>query len=56
MTMTLDKKMKSLSAARRRRVEARAEVLIAEEMSIRELRRAPRGPEPPRYRLFGPFW
>jgi transcriptional regulator with XRE-family HTH domain len=40
MTTTLDKKIKSLPAARRKRVEARAEALIAEEMSIRELRRA----------------
>lgn len=40
MTMTLGKKMKTLSATRRKRVEARAEALIAEEMSIRELRRA----------------
>ncbi len=40
MTTTLDKKMKSLGVARRKRIEARAATLVAEEMSIRELRRA----------------
>jgi transcriptional regulator with XRE-family HTH domain len=37
---TLDQKIRELSPARRKRVEARAAQLIAEEMSLRELRRA----------------
>jgi len=37
---TLDQKIKELSPARRKKVEARAAQLIAEEMSLRELRRA----------------
>jgi len=37
---TLNDKMKRLSAARRKKVEARAAELIAEEMSLRDLRRA----------------
>jgi len=40
MATTLDDKMKKLSAARRKRIEARAAELIAEEMSLRDLRRA----------------
>jgi DNA-binding XRE family transcriptional regulator len=37
---SLDQKIKQLSPARRRKVEERAAQLIAEEMSLRELRRA----------------
>jgi len=37
---TLDQKIDSLSAARRRKIEARATALIAEEMTLRELRHA----------------
>jgi hypothetical protein len=37
---TLDQKLKTLSPARRRRIEARAATLIAEEQSLRQLRRA----------------
>jgi DNA-binding XRE family transcriptional regulator len=37
---TINQKMKSLSARRRKRIEARAAALIAEEMTLRELRRA----------------
>ncbi len=37
---TLNDKMKKLSAARRKKVEARVAELIAEEMSLRDLRRA----------------
>ena len=37
---TLDEKTKSLSATRRRKVQARANALIAEEMTLQELRRA----------------
>ena len=37
---TLEQRMKSLSAARRRKVESRAAALIAEEMTLQELRRA----------------
>lgn len=40
MAVTLKDKMKSLSAARRKKVEARAAQLIAEEMTLQELRRA----------------
>ena len=37
---TLDQKMKSISRARRKRVEARTAGLIAEEMTLQELRQA----------------
>ena len=37
---TLDEKLKKLGTGRRRRIHARANELIAEEMSLRELRRA----------------
>jgi len=37
---TLDQRMKEVSPARRRKIEARAAQLLAEEMSLRELRRA----------------
>jgi len=37
---TLDQKIKELSPVRRKRIEARAAQLVAEEMSLRELRRA----------------
>jgi transcriptional regulator with XRE-family HTH domain len=37
---TLDQKIRELSPARRKRIEARAARLVAEEMSLRELRRA----------------
>ncbi len=37
---TLDQKIKHLSPVRRKKVEARAARLIAEEMSLRDLRRA----------------
>ena len=40
MAITLKDKMKELSPARRRKVEARAGALIAEEMTLRELRHA----------------
>jgi transcriptional regulator with XRE-family HTH domain len=40
MARTLKDKLAALSAERRRRVEARASELIAEEMSLRELRKA----------------
>jgi len=40
MPTTLKDKMKELSLAQRKRVEARAAELIAEEMTLRELRRA----------------
>jgi transcriptional regulator with XRE-family HTH domain len=36
----LDQKIKELTWARRKRIEARAAQLVAEEMSLRELRRA----------------
>lgn len=42
MSTSLAEKMKALSPARRKKVEARAASLIAEEMSLRELRRARR--------------
>lgn len=42
MSKTLDQKFKELRPGRRKTVEARAAVLIAEEMSLRELRRAHR--------------
>jgi DNA-binding XRE family transcriptional regulator len=37
---TLDQKMKSIGRARRKKVEARAAGLIAEEMTLQELRQA----------------
>jgi transcriptional regulator with XRE-family HTH domain len=37
---TLNQKIKELSPARRKRIEARAAQLVEEEMSLRELRRA----------------
>ncbi len=37
---TLREKMKSMSAARRKKIEARAAELIAEEMTLQELRQA----------------
>lgn len=37
---TLDRKIKEFTSARRKRIEARAAQLVAEEMSLRELRRA----------------
>lgn len=40
MAITLEDKMKPLSVARRRKVEARAAELIAEEMTLRQLRQA----------------
>jgi len=40
MPITLEDKMKELSPAQRRKVEARAAELIAEEMTLRELRHA----------------
>jgi transcriptional regulator with XRE-family HTH domain len=40
MAMTLKEMLDRLPAERRRRVEARAEELIAEEMSLRDLRKA----------------
>lgn len=40
MSKTLDQKFNELGPARRKKVDARAAELIAEEMSLRELRRA----------------
>ena len=40
MPITLKDKMKKLSSAQRKKVEARAAELIAEEMTLRELRHA----------------
>jgi DNA-binding XRE family transcriptional regulator len=40
MAVNIDDKIKKLSAAQRRKVEARAIALIAEEMTLRELRQA----------------
>jgi transcriptional regulator with XRE-family HTH domain len=37
---TLDDKMKSISAARRKKIKKRAAALFAEEMTLKELRRA----------------
>ena len=37
---TLEQKMKSISPARRKKIEARQSALIAEEMTLQELRRA----------------
>ncbi len=42
MSKTLDQKFNELAPDRRKKVEARAAALIAEEMSLRELRRAHR--------------
>lgn len=42
MNTTLDEKFKKLGASRRKKINARAAELIAEEMSLRELRRARR--------------
>ena len=40
MAVSINDKIKNLSAAQRKKVEARAAQLIAEEMTLRELRRA----------------
>ena len=40
MAMTLHDKMKSVGSKRRKKIEARAQQLIAEEMALRELRKA----------------
>ncbi len=40
MTVNVDDKIRKLSPAQRRKVEARAAELIAEEMTLRELRKA----------------
>ena len=40
MAITLKDKMKGLSAERRKKIEARAAQLIAEEMTLQDLRRA----------------
>jgi DNA-binding XRE family transcriptional regulator len=40
MAKTLDEKIRSLGAKRRKKIEARAAALIAEEMTLQELRRA----------------
>ncbi len=40
MTVNVNDKIKRLSPAKRRKVEARATELVAEEMTLRELRRA----------------
>jgi transcriptional regulator with XRE-family HTH domain len=40
MAVSVNDKIKRLSPARRRKVEARAKELIAEEMTLRELRKA----------------
>ena len=40
MPVNVDNKIKKLSAAQRKRVEARAAELIAEEMTLRDLRKA----------------
>lgn len=40
MATTLKDKMKAVDPQRRKKIEARAEKLIAEEMSLRDLRRA----------------
>ena len=42
MMKTLDQKMNGLDPSRRKKIEARAKVLIAEEMTLKELRRARR--------------
>jgi len=40
MTVNVNNKIKKLSPAQRKKVEARAAALIAEEMTLRELRKA----------------
>jgi len=40
MTTTLAEKMKKISAPRRKKIEARAKELLAEEMSLAQLRKA----------------
>ena len=40
MAVNINQKMKALSPSRRRKVESRADELIAEEMTLSELRRA----------------
>ena len=40
MPVNVDNKIKTLSPAQRKKVEARAAVLIAEEMTLRDLRKA----------------
>lgn len=40
MTVSLNEKLRKIGPARRRKVEARAAELIAEELSLRDLRRA----------------
>jgi len=40
MATTLDSRMAKLKPARRRKIEARAAALVAQEMSLRELRKA----------------
>ena len=40
MPINVDEKIKKLSASRRKKVEARAAALIAEEMTLRDLRKA----------------
>lgn len=40
MATTLNEKIRKIGSERRRKIEARAEELIAEEMSLRELRQA----------------
>ena len=40
MPVNVDDKIKKLSASRRKKVEARAAALIAEEMTLRDLRKA----------------
>lgn len=40
MPVNVDEKIKKLSASRRKKVEARAAALIAEEMTLRDLRKA----------------
>ena len=40
MPVNVDEKIRTLSPAQRRKVEARAEELMAEEMTLRELRKA----------------
>jgi hypothetical protein len=37
---TIDQKMKSIDAKRRKKIQARAAALIAEEMTLQELRKA----------------
>ena len=42
MSTTLEEKLNQIGATRRRKVEARAAELVAEELSLREIRRAQR--------------